>query len=201
MDNFGDLKMVEASQAGFADTTPQARPVNKWKLVLPWLGQLFKQFWLLLVLTSLGTVFYLLITHFIFLSVQVDGHSMVPSLEDSGSYWVNRLAYVRNEPGQGDIVALQDPRDGILIVKRVIALPGQSLFLHQGKVYVNGVLLYEPYLMEKTYSFASERKSGEKFVCVGKDEYFVMGDNRNNSTDSRTFGTVPRANILGKVIH
>jgi signal peptidase I len=201
MDNSGELKMAEEVGTGFVQAAPRIQPVKQWKLGLSWLGKVLQQFWLLLVLASLGTVFYLLITRFVFLSVQVDGHSMVPSLEDSGSYWVNRLAYIRSEPRQFDIVALKDPRDGTLVVKRIIALPGQSLFLHQGKVYVDGKRLDEPYLMDKTYTFAYERKSGEKFVCVGKNDYFVMGDNRNNSTDSRTFGTVPRADILGRVIH
>ncbi len=168
-----------------------------------WLAQfygVFKQFWILVVLAVWGGLCYLLITHFIFISVQVDGQSMVPTLENSGHYWLNRLAYLRHEPQRLDIVALKDPRDQTLVVKRVIALPGESVYLHLGKVYLNGKLLPEPYLMTKTYTFAYERKSGEEFFAVGKDQYFVMGDNRNNSTDSRTFGTVPRQNILGKVI-
>jgi signal peptidase I len=160
---------------------------------------MFKQFWITVAVAIWGLCFYQLITHFIFLSVQVDGHSMVPTLQDSEKLWVNRMAYVRHEPQQFDIIALKDPRDGTLLVKRIIGLPGQSLYLRKGKVYLNGKLLEEPYLAGKTYTFAYE-KNEDEFFCVGKGDYFVMGDNRNNSTDSRTFGTVPRSKILGRVI-
>jgi signal peptidase I len=144
-------------------------------------------------------VSYQLITHFVFQSVQVDGQSMVPTLKNADSYWLNRLAYVKGEPRRSDIVALKDPQDNVLVVKRIIALPGQSVYLNHGKVYVDSKPLDEPYLPGRTLTFAYEKNESEFFV-MGKDEFFVMGDNRNNSTDSRVFGPVPRQNILGRVM-
>ena len=201
MDDPTDLKMQDAPAAEAPRPAPRRTFAQHYGFRLLQVWAVIRQFWILVVLVVGGTASYLLITQFLFISVRVDGQSMIPSLEDTGNYWVNRLAYIRSEPQATDIVALKDPEDGVLVVKRIIATPGQSLYLHQGKVYLDGKLLHEPYLMEKTYTFASERKSGEEFFSVGKDQYFVMGDNRNYSTDSRAFGTVPRENILGKVIH
>jgi len=135
---------------------------------------LLRQCWAVLVLAVLGMLSYSLISHFLFQSVQVDGQSMYPSLKNSGHYWLNRFAYV-----------VSDPKP-------------QEIYLHQGKVYLDGKLLNEPYLLTGTPTYAYE-KSEDEFICIGNGEYFVMGDNRNNSTDSRTFGTVPRDRILGRV--
>jgi signal peptidase I len=169
------------------------------RLLLSWSKWFLWQCWIVVVLISLGTVSYTLITHFVFQSVQVDGESMVPTLENSGSYWLNRFAYIKSMPRQSDIVALKDPQDEVLVVKRIIALPGQSVYLDHGKVFVDSQPLDEPYLPDKTRTFAYEKNESEFFV-MGKDEFFVMGDNRGNSTDSRVFGPVPRRNILGKVM-
>ena len=124
---------------------------------------------------------------------------MYPTLSDSGHYWLNRFNYVASEPRQNDIVALKDPRDKGIEVKRIIAMPGQLLYINSGKVYVDGKLLVESYLLPNTPTYA-EGGSASESVRVGKNEFFVMGDNRKNSADSRTFGPVPRQNILGKVV-
>jgi signal peptidase I len=181
------------------DSYPMDGLVKNPRFWVSWLAWFLKQCWIVVVLSSLGMVSYLLITHFVFQSVQVDGQSMSPTLENFGNYWLNRLAYIRSEPQQCDIVALKDPRDNTLLVKRIIAMPGQSVYLNHGKVYVDSRLLSEPYLPDKTPTYAYEKNESEFFI-VGKDKFFVMGDNRNNSTDSRTFGAVPRQNILGKVV-
>jgi signal peptidase I len=148
---------------------------------------------------GMGGLTYLLITHFLFQSLTVSGSSMYPTLFDNGNYWLNRSYYYRHDPQRTDIVALKDPVDGILVVKRIIAMPGESIYLNRGKVYVNGKLLNEPYISKYMPTFAYERNESE-FLIIGKDSYFVLGDNRGNSMDSRTYGPVPRANILGKLI-
>jgi signal peptidase I len=153
----------------------------------------------LVVFTIGGTLSYLLINHFAFQTIRVDGPSMYPTLTDSGRYWLNRLAYVVDQPKQDDIVVLRDPQDQSPVVKRIIATPGQSVYLKKGKVYVDGQLLREPYIPSGTPTYAYE-KSEDELICIGRNEFFVMGDNRNNSMDSRTFGAVPRQNILGKIM-
>ena len=124
---------------------------------------------------------------------------MYPTLSDAGHYWVNRFSYVISEPRQEDIVVVKDPQDNGLDVKRIIATPGQSIHIKDGRVYVDGKLLIEPYLLPKTPTYANNR-SGDESISIGKNQFFIMGDNRGNSADSRIFGTVPRQRILGKVV-
>lgn len=124
---------------------------------------------------------------------------MYPTLSDSGHYWLDRFSYIMSEPRPNDIVVLKDPRDNVLDVKRIIAMPQQSICISGGKVYVDGKLLHQPYLLPKTPTYADDR-SGNELICIGQNEFFVMGDNRNNSDDSRVFGAVRRQDILGKVV-
>ena len=124
---------------------------------------------------------------------------MYPTLSDAGHYWVNRFSYVISEPRQDDIVVVKDPQDNGLDVKRIIAMPGQSIRINDGRVYVDGKLLREPYLLPHTATYANNR-TGNESISIGKGQFFVMGDNRGNSADSRIFGTVPRQRILGKVV-
>src|SRR5208283_1732155 len=106
------------------DTVPRLFFVKGYVLQVSW-SWFFRQCWALMILAILGTLSYLLITHYIIQAVQVEGYSMYPTLTDSGHYWLNRFCYVKSEPRQNDIVALKDPRDNTLEVKRIIAMPGQ----------------------------------------------------------------------------
>jgi signal peptidase I len=149
----------------------------------------------------LASLCYLLISHFFFQSVEVIGTSMVPTLRDSDHYFLNRLAYRTHAPMPGDIVVVKDPTDGTVIVKRIIATPGQSVYFRNGFVFVNGKKLSEPYLAAGTATFGnSNSRFGQELVFCGKNQYYILGDNRGNSMDSRVYGPVLRENILGSVV-
>ncbi len=152
-----------------------------------------------LVVGILATVCYFVISHFLLQSVKVVGRSMVPTLYDSQHYLLNRWIYHVHPPRRSDIVVLRDPSDNGFSVKRVIATPGDSICLRDGTVFVNGRKLDEPYLAPGTPTFADSIYRDRLIQC-GKDQFFVLGDNRPNSVDSRAYGPVPRQNILGPII-
>jgi signal peptidase I len=169
-----------------------------YRLRFSW-GKFFAEFGSVTCLLCLATLSFLVVSHFVFESVQVIGPSMNPTLADSNFYWIDKLAYTSKDPRPGDIIALKDPSGRGLDVKRIIAVPGQSIYISHGKVYVDGQLLKEPYLPRKELTFAYE-KSEDEFFCLGPNQFFVMGDNRGNSCDSRSFGPIGREAILGRVI-
>lgn len=152
-------------------------------------------------LAALGELLQtLLIAGLLFLAVnlltariRVEGNSMEPSLHDGEFVVVNRLAYWRSQPVRGDIVVFHFPLDpGRRFIKRVIGEPGDIVQIQSGDLYVNGYLLEEPYIA------ADPRYSGE--WQVGDSQVFVLGDNRNNSSDSQNWGMLPLDEIIGKAI-
>ena len=152
-----------------------------------------------LVVGAMAVASYFLISHFFLQSVKVVGRSMVPTLCDSEHYLLNRWIYRVHPPRHSDIVVLRDPGDDGFSVKRIIATPGDSIYLKNGGVYVNGCKLNEPYLAPATPTF-TDSKFRDQLILCGKDQFFVLGDNRLNSVDSRAYGPVPRRNILGPII-
>jgi signal peptidase I len=158
-----------------------------------------RQVFHLLAVTALAVASYFLISHFLLQSVKVVGRSMVPTLYDSQHYLLNRWVYHFRAPKPADVVVLRDPSDNGFSVKRIIAAPGDSIYLKDGSVYVNGCKLREAYLSPGTLTFIEAKSQNELILC-GKDQYFLLGDNRGNSIDSRTYGPVPRRNILGPIV-
>jgi signal peptidase I len=161
--------------------------------------RLLRKAGLIFLILLLSFVAEFVVTRYFFQSFKVDGVSMVPTLDNHAWYLLNRWAFHDRDPQRGDVVVLADPEDHGLVVKRVIAMPGDSIHFKNGRVFVNGRKISEPYLLPHTYTFTYSQIK-EKFITLGVGQYFVLGDNRPASIDSRSYGAVPRENILGKVV-
>lgn len=137
-----------------------------------------------------------LIITFLYQPVRVEGTSMLPRLEDHDRVFINKFVYHVASIHRGDIVVFHYPRDPEKsYIKRIIAVPGDRLRIDRGEVYLNGKLLPEPYVPQK---YRDTRSMPE--IVLPDDEYFVMGDHRSISSDSREFGPVDRDLIYGKAV-
>jgi signal peptidase I len=141
----------------------------------------------------------LLLTFFIFWLVnsmvgryRIDGSSMNPTLYNEQYLIINNLSYLLDDPQRGEIIVFRHPRSDMNLIKRVIGIPGDEVEVRDRQVYVNGVLVPEPYIQEPTIYEGS--------WSIPDDQYFVLGDNRNNSNDSHNWQYLPRDHILGKAI-
>ena len=125
-------------------------------------------------------------------SFKVYGSSMLPGIEQGDYIMVSKATYFFGEPQRGDIIILHDPQDpNTDLIKRIIALPGDTVEVKDNTVFVNGTALVEPYVMEPPHYLMPLKE-------IPAGEYFVLGDNRNNSSDSHRGWTLPRKNIIGK---
>lgn len=146
------------------------------------------------------TLLTVILTIVIFFVVQatiqvsiVNGSSMEPDLNDGQRIVVNKAVYYLQEPQRGDIIVFHPPHNprATPFIKRVIGLPGDTVEIKKGIVYINGYPLEEPYIKEEPTYTLSEKN-------ITQNNYFVLGDNRNNTSDSHIWGNVPRPNIVGK---
>jgi len=140
---------------------------------------------------SFALIFALLIRHFIVMVSVVPTTSMVPTLKVGDRLLVNRMVFRFREPQRGDIVVFKSVVDDRDYVKRLIALPGETIEVRKGIVYINGQEISFPGVnIQYDYDFQDP-------VTVPPNHFFMMGDNRANSADSRIWGFVPRANLEG----
>lgn len=126
-------------------------------------------------------------------ATRVEGQSMEPNLHNNERLVIEKISYRLSEPHRGDIVVLRLPSrlSDPPLIKRVIGLPGETIEIRNGHVYVDGEMLNESYLDQLTFSNMPPRK-------VSPEHVFVMGDNRSASNDSRNFGEVAISDIIGR---
>jgi signal peptidase I len=150
--------------------------------------------WLRDLLISAG-ISVLIIT-FLYQPVRVEGTSMLPRLEDHDRLFINKFVYHIESIQRGDVVVFHYPRDPEKsYIKRVIALPGDRIWIDRGHVWLNGAPLRESYVPER---YRDSRSMPE--MVIPDDCYFMMGDHRSISSDSREFGPVERDLIYGKAV-
>jgi signal peptidase I len=152
------------------------------------------RYWLRDLILSLLLAF--IVIFFLYQPVQVEGTSMEPRLTHRERIFINKFAYHFEAIERGDIVVFRYPRDtSKSYIKRVVAMPGEWVSVSKGHVFINGKPLTEPYLR------ASFVDAGNyPAVHIGAEEYYVLGDHRESSNDSRAWGTVNREYIYGKAV-
>ncbi len=146
-----------------------------------------------LVFSALASV---LIITFLYQPVRVEGTSMLPRLEDRDRLFINKFVYHLKAINRGDVVVFRYPEDEEKsYIKRVIALPGDRLQIVEGQVLINGHPISEPYVPEE---YRDDKPYAE--ITIPPDHYFMMGDHRSISQDSRVFGPVARELVYGKAV-
>lgn len=147
---------------------------------------------LIFVVIILVVVHYFVGTIFI-----VSGESMLPALQDGQLVWSNKIAYLTGSPKRGDPVVVLYPGDPAnkKYVKRIIGLPGEKIIIKDGKVFINSL----DNRLDESYLAVGVETDPNNEWDLGSDEYFLMGDNRPNSNDSRFFGSVEKRFIFGRV--
>lgn len=160
---------------------------GKW---IYWFGGWFFDFTKIIVIV----LFCILIIHFFIATIiVVSGPSMEETHHDGDIIFIEKFSYWFDNPQRGDVVGIYFPSVGERrLIKRVIGLPGEKVEIKNGKVYINNTKLEESYLDSNIFT------SPDAIIQLKNDEYFVMGDNREESLDSRNYGPLPKSALIGK---
>lgn len=158
-------------------------------------GYALEIFETLVVFGAIFAAIYLFVAQF----HKVSGSSMVPTFK-SGDYLITeKVSYRFNSPKRGDIIVLKNPKDESEdFIKRIIAIPGDIIKIENNSVYVNGEKIQEHYLPPQTPTRAGSFLTEGNQISAGVNQYFVLGDNRNHSSDSREWGSITKEEIVGR---
>ena len=178
------------------ECTFAVRPSGSWQQRLN-LKKETRQGHILLCVALWSAISFLVFNRFVLATVIIDGASMEPSLRSGDTCLLNRLEPLLGSVDRGEVVVLQDRGPNDYAIKRVIGLPNDEVELRNGHVFVNGEELVEDYLSRGT-STVSTKPGVDRFV-VGPESYFVLGDNREVSEDSRYYGPIGKHALLGVV--
>ena len=151
------------------------------------------------VLISLAII--LPVRYFLIQPFYVKGASMEPTYNDHEYLIINEIAYRLREPERGEVVVFRYPNDpSQFFIKRVVGLPGETVVVGKGRVKILSAARSEGYYLDESdYLASGTYVAGDRRVTLGQNEFYVLGDNRGSSLDSRVFGPVPRKNIVGRV--
>ena len=180
-----DQTPVSGQDSKLVPSTPNSEPSSRSIGLGLWVRDLL--------VSAAASIF---IITFLYQPVRVEGTSMLPRLEDQDRLFINKFVYHFTSIGRGDVVVFHYPRDPEKsYIKRVIALPGDRLRIDQGVVWLNGKPQTEAYVPEE---YRDSRSMAE--MVIPEDSFFMMGDHRSISSDSREFGPVERSLIYGKAV-
>lgn len=153
----------------------------------------------------IGVVLFMFVRFFFISPGRVNGPSMEPAFVDDQLFFVNKNIYLLRKPARFDVIQVIDPGSQKLILKRILGLPGEIVVIKRGKVFITppdsteAIELDESaYLGSSVYTKVVGQQGAQRYL-VGRDYYFVVGDNRPNSIDSRIYGPVHRSVIVGRV--
>ncbi|TAN22020.1 MAG: signal peptidase I [Acidobacteria bacterium] len=145
---------------------------------------------------TLAILIAFVVVLFAFQPVQVEGYSMMPHLQNRERLLIDKVSFGVQPLQRGDVVVFHYPLDpSQIFIKRIIGLPGDHLVIWDGTVYINGNKLIEPYVKKKFQDYADFSE-----VTVPPREYYVLGDHRNSSNDSRFWGCLPSKDIFGRAV-
>ncbi len=186
---------TEAAEATFQtsgtlDPSPEASPPAETQTASPGWGPILRELAETIVLTLV--IFFLIRT--VVQNFRVEGMSMEPSFHDGQFLLINKLSYRLGEAERGDVIVFRYPRDPSRdFIKRIVGLPGETIEIREGQVYINGQLT-------PTMATINEASYNSGPTTIGPDELYVLGDNRPNSSDSHAWGTLPLDLVIGKVV-
>ncbi len=180
--------MSETVQAAIPEPGP-----SRTSRVLSFLGELAH-----VVLISLAII--IPVRYFLIQPFYVKGASMEPNFYDKEYLIIDEISYRFHEPARGDIIVFRYPNDPRqFFIKRVIGMPGEHIAIQNGRITVTDAVTGDGGLLDESPYLGDAQTSGVKEVTLGSDEYYLLGDNRSSSLDSRTFGPVKRNFFIGKV--
>ncbi len=170
---------------------------NESRLERPLWQKISEFIWEMVRVAIISLAIIIPVRYFLIQPFYVKGASMEPNFYDHEYLIIDEISYRFNQPKRGDIVVFRYPKDPKqFFIKRIIGLPGERIKIENNKVYINGTILNEAYLEPGTETVLALKGYGD--VILGSDEYFLLGDNRSQSLDSRIFGPVKREYIIGK---
>lgn len=148
---------------------------------------------------TMALAVFVIVYLFLFQPHQVRGNSMYPNFHDGEYILTDKITYRIRKPKEGDVIIFRAPKNEEYdYIKRIIATPGHCVQIINGKVYIDNQPFAEPYLPKDYLTYPGTFLKEGNTVCVPEKNYFVLGDNRAHSSDSREWGFVPEENIIGK---